>query len=218
VLPYEPDEEALPFEPPQLPGVPRNLNWAFPSFGAVVGEERDPKGWPKAAKWIALLAPPIGLAWYLWYKWAIEEELRMFMGKGLGGTLVVAPFVAGVVAGIVDYDTFEPAFWGAFAWIYLNQYFLYKKVNELFANRGLTEPLAVWWLLLPGFNFVVGARQVYFLAEYWSIERGVEMPTDDFAEFFPFVREEDLTIAKLLTTPSLWARPIATWLDSRDNK
>ena len=46
-------------------------------------------------------------------------------------------------------------FWGAFAWIYLQQWFLYTKVNELYAAKGKPEPIERWWLFaFFGLNFV----------------------------------------------------------------
>merc|ERR1719203_533125 len=87
---------------------------------------------------------------------------------------------------------------------YLNQWFLYDKVNKLFMEDGRPAPLDTWGLLVPGWNFVTGIRQIHFLAEYWALERGEELPRDAFAELFPFARKPTLSLWELATTPALW--------------
>ena len=113
-----------------------------------------------------------GLAWYLNYKYKIEEELKAYKGEGLGGAIVVYPFAGGFASGILgEYlfgslelppfsDVPSTLFWGAFAWIYVMQFILYSSVNELYRSKGLQEPLLTWGLLVPGYNFVTGIRQV----------------------------------------------------------
>jgi hypothetical protein len=45
-------------------------------------------------------------------------------------------------------------------------------VNKLYAAKGLEEPLLTWGLLVPGYNFVTGIRQIHFLSKFWAMERG----------------------------------------------
>ena len=44
--------------------------------------------------------------------------------------------------------SFSSAFYGAFAWIYVNQWILYDKVNKLYESRGLF-PRTNWTRLVP---------------------------------------------------------------------
>jgi len=181
-------------------------------------EEAGPKTMPRSAKLLLLAAFPISLLWYLWYKFCIEEELKLYTKKPItdgyfGGYLVVLPFMFGTGAGILHGDLtgiYGVAFWGAFAWIYLQQWFLYNKVNELYAKEGLEEPIQVWWLfLLFGPNLVAGLRQIHFLANFWALKRGEEPRRDEFAELFPFVKKPTLTLQELGTRPDLWLAAFA---------
>mmetsp|Transcript_49346 Transcript_49346/g.143022 ORF Transcript_49346/g.143022 Transcript_49346/m.143022 type:complete len:363 (-) Transcript_49346:38-1126(-) len=197
---------------------PRDLMWAFPSFSVLMerGEESAPNGFPMWARWLCLTTFWPGLIWYLYYKIAVEEDLRQYRGLGIGGYVVIVPFALGLTAGIVGEvasgalegdpldNGYSIAFYAAFAWIYLNQWFLYSKVNQLFEEEGRPAPLDAWGLLVPGWNFVTGIRQIHFLADYWARQRGQELQRDAFAELFPFTRKPTLTFFELLTTPSLW--------------
>jgi len=197
---------------------PRDLMWAFPSFAVFLDSagEAAPQGFPMWGRWLCLATFWPGLLWYLYYKIAVEEDLRLYRGLGIGGYVVIVPFALGLSAGIfgeVAYGSLEGdpldngfsiAFYAAFAWIYLNQWFLYNKVNQLFEEEGRPAPLDAWGLLVPGWNFVTGIRQIHFLAEYWARQRGQALQRDAFAELFPFTRKPTLTFFQLLTTPALW--------------
>eukprot|EP00411_Alexandrium_monilatum_P087941 CAMPEP_0175722916 /NCGR_PEP_ID=MMETSP0097-20121207/46467_1 /TAXON_ID=311494 /ORGANISM="Alexandrium monilatum, Strain CCMP3105" /LENGTH=369 /DNA_ID=CAMNT_0017030627 /DNA_START=51 /DNA_END=1160 /DNA_ORIENTATION=- len=197
---------------------PRDLMWAFPSFAVFLEgcEESAPNGFPTWARWLCLATFWPGVIWYLYYKIAVEEDLRQYRGLGIGGYLVIVPFAIGLAAGVfgeVAYGAlegdplengFSVAFYAAFAWIYLNQWFLYQKVNQLFEEEGRPAPLDAWGLFVPGWNFVTGIRQIHFLAEYWARQRGQELQRDAFAELFPFTRKPTLSFFELLTTPALW--------------
>mmetsp|Transcript_32116 Transcript_32116/g.92176 ORF Transcript_32116/g.92176 Transcript_32116/m.92176 type:complete len:375 (+) Transcript_32116:56-1180(+) len=199
-------------------GEPRGLMWAFPSFAVFLedAESTAPAGLPMWVRWLCLATFWPGLLWYLYYKIAVEEDLRQYRGLGIGGYIVIVPFAVGLAAGIfgeVAYgsleggpldDAFSAAFYAAFAWIYLNQWFLYNKVNQLFQEEGRPAPLDPWGLLVPGWNFVTGIRQIHFLAEYWAQQRGEELPRDAFAELFPFARKPTLSLGELITSPQLW--------------
>lgn len=156
------------------------------------------------------------MIWYLYYKLLVEDDLREFRGLGIGGSLVIVPFALGLFAGVFGefaygaleggfFDNgFAVAFYSAFAWIYLNQWFLYQKVNQLMEEAGRPAPLDPFGLFIPGWNFVTGIRQIHFLAEYWAIQRNEALPADAFAELFPFAKKPTLTLPELATTPSLW--------------
>jgi len=197
---------------------PRDLMWAFPSFAVFLDKsgETAPAGFPMWARWLCLATFWPGVIWYLYYKLLVEDDLRYYRGLGIGGSLVIVPFALGLFAGVFGEfaygalegglfdNAFSTAFYSAFAWIYLNQWFLYNKVNQLFEEIGRPAPLDPWGLLIPGWNFVTGIRQIHFLAEYWAIQRGEELPQDAFAELFPFAKKPRLTLVELATTPSLW--------------
>ncbi|OLP98365.1 Na(+)/H(+) antiporter NhaD [Symbiodinium microadriaticum] len=197
---------------------PRDLMWAFPSFAVFLDKsgETAPAGFPMWARWLCLATFWPGVIWYLYYKLLVEDDLRYYRGLGIGGSLVIVPFALGLFAGVFGEfaygaleggffdNAFSTAFYSAFAWIYLNQWFLYNKVNQLFEEIGRPAPLDPWGLLIPGWNFVTGIRQIHFLAEYWAIQRGEELPRDAFAELFPFAKKPTLTLVELATTPSLW--------------
>jgi hypothetical protein len=155
-------------------GEQRNLMWAFPSFSCFLQDPdaQPPLAMPLWQKFGLFLNSWAGLAWYLNYKYKIEEELKAYKGEGLGGAIVVYPFAGGFASGILgEYlfgslelppfsDVPSTLFWGGFAWIYVMQFILYSSVNELYRSKGLQEPLLTWGLLVPGYNFVTGIRQV----------------------------------------------------------
>lgn len=197
---------------------PRDLMWAFPSFAVFLEDPENtaPSNLPTWARWLCLATFWPGVIWYLYYKLLVEDDLRQYKGLGIGGSLVIIPFAIGLFAGVFGEfafgsleggpldNPFSCAFYGAFAWIYLNQWFLYNKVNQLFEEEGRPAPLDAFGLFVPGWNFVTGIRQIHFLAEYWAIKRGEVLPRDAFAELFPFAKKSTLTFLELATTPSLW--------------
>jgi hypothetical protein len=99
--------------------------------------------------------------------------------------------------------------------IYYTQFLLYDRVNELYREEGLEEPLPLWWTLPIFFPFdlIVGLRQVHFLSQYWYRQRGMTPPSDPVADFFPFIGASRFTWTEFLLTPSLWF----TFLDDADD-
>ena len=84
------------------------------------------------------------------------------------------------------------------------QFILYSNVNKLYTAKGYQAPLLTWGLLVPGYNFVTGIRQIHFLSKFWAIERGEEMQPDAFCEMFPFATAPTLGVRELFTNPALW--------------
>ncbi|KAK3269622.1 hypothetical protein CYMTET_21946 [Cymbomonas tetramitiformis] len=178
---------------PELPGVPRPV-WQVVAFSV-----------------------PTGLLWYGWYKFAVEEELAAYeksLGQkpvGYGGYATMGAFVGGLALGPLAEALSVPggAAWSAVGglWIYYTQYLLYKRVNLLYSDKGAEEPLTVWWLVFPGFNLLIGLRQLHFLAKFWAEERGEELQ-DPVADFFPFISCPDFGWKEFLRTPSLWLAPL----------
>jgi len=195
---------------------PRDMMWAFPSFGVFLQEaETAPQGMSSWTRWLFVFNVWAAIVWYLYYKILVEEELREQYGLGIGGYLVVVPFALGLSGGIYGQfaygslvgdpfcDIWSSVFYFGFLWIYINQYFLYQKVNKLYTDQDRPAPLDEFGLLIPGWNFVTGIRQIHFLAEHWARERGTSH-FDAFCELFPFTSKPTLTFFELLTTPSLW--------------
>lgn len=177
--------------------------------------------------WLTIAASvPTALGWYGWYKFSVEEELfydelkREGRATGCGGygTLLLFAWCVllggvGTVAGVPGADALIDA--GA-AWILLGQVNLYRRVNELLAERpGGEAPLYAWWALLPPpLDVVVGLRQVHFLAKYWAEERGDEWCGDDLAEkYFPFIAAPRFTLKSFARTPSMWFWFTSDWSD-----
>lgn len=132
-------------------------------------------GIPRPLWQVILYSGLTGLAYYGYYKWAIQDELRRYRGEGWSGALSLLPFVLGVALPqalwLLDPDV--PGWFGWFslvgiAWIYIVQFRLYRTVNRLYTEVGLKPPLTVWWLFVPGLNLIVGLRQIHFLSEYWA--------------------------------------------------
>jgi len=198
---------------------PRNMMWAFPSFGVLLDEpETQPEDMPRWVRWFFVANVWGAIIWYLYYKVLVEEELRE-RGLGIGGYLVIVPFALGLAGGIYGewtmgsltngdplHDMFSSGFYLGFLWIYVNQFFLYQKVNKLYTDEGRPAPLDEFGLVIPGWNFVTGIRQIHFLSEYWARQRGQPHLRDAFTDLFPFCTKETLTFLELLTTPSLWIR------------
>eukprot|EP00242_Pyramimonas_sp_CCMP2087_P016359 CAMPEP_0198198040 /NCGR_PEP_ID=MMETSP1445-20131203/1559_1 /TAXON_ID=36898 /ORGANISM="Pyramimonas sp., Strain CCMP2087" /LENGTH=235 /DNA_ID=CAMNT_0043867481 /DNA_START=362 /DNA_END=1069 /DNA_ORIENTATION=+ len=183
-------------------------------------------GYPRPLWKTALFSVPTGLVWYGWYKFAVEEELAAYNKqhpgetKGYGGYGTLGPFVLGCALGPLADALGAPggAAWSAVGvvWIYYTQYLLYQRVNELYSAAGQEEPLTVWWLLFPGFNLIIGVRQVHFLAKYWAEARADlgEPPLDDpLVNLFPFIGAPDFTWKTFLRTPSLWFSPLRDMKD-----
>jgi len=198
---------------------PRDMLWAFPSFGVFLRDpETAPQDMPKWVRWFFVVNVWAAIAWYLYYKVLVEEELRERYQLGIGGYTVIVPFALGLTGGIYGQlafgsltadpfcDIWSSGFYLGFLWIYINQFFLYQKVNKLYVDNGLAAPLDEFGLLVPGWNFVTGIRQIHFLAEHWARERGEEPRPDAFCGLFPFATKPTLSFFELITTPSLWIR------------
>jgi hypothetical protein len=136
-------------------------------------------GKPRPLWHVIGLSVVTGMLYYGWYKWIIQEELRRHMGHGWTGTVCLFPFVAGVlIPQVVRLGPNAPSWMGwlsflGIAWIYIVQFRLYRDVNKLYAQEGLKTPLIVWWMFIPGFNLIVGLRQIHFLSQYWAQKRGL---------------------------------------------
>lgn len=183
---------------PQRPGVPRPL-------------------------WLVIVASvPTGLVWYGYYKFCVEEEIMaqdLAAGKqprGFGGFGTLGPFVYGCLLGPLAFILHLP---GGLQWtnlgiifIYYTQFLLYDRVNELYREEGLEEPLPIWWCLPIFFPFdlIVGLRQVHFLSQYWYRKNGIQTPpADPVVTFFPFIGAPRFTWSEFLLTPSLWLQFLA---------
>lgn len=132
-----------------------------------------------------------GLAYYGYYKWMIQDELKRYTGRDWSGATALLPFLVGVTVppllAWLDPDVpgwFGWLFLGGVVWIYIVQFRLYCTVNRLYREAGMREPLQVWWLFVPGLNLWVGLRQIHFLSEYWALKRG-ETVRDPLVEAFP---------------------------------
>ncbi|CAK0864529.1 unnamed protein product, partial [Prorocentrum cordatum] len=132
--------------------------------------------------------------------------------KGFGGPGTLGPFVLGLALGPLAALLGLPGgeAWSAvgFVWIYYTQYLLYARVNELYESEGLAPPLHVWWLVFPGFNLIIGLRQVHFLSKFWATQRGEAPMADAVVDFFPFIGSERYTWREFLRRPSLWCSPL----------
>lgn len=174
-------------------------------------------GFPRPVWQVVAFSVPTGLLWYGWYKFAVEEELAAYeksLGQkpmGYGGYATMGAFVGGLALGPLAEALSVPggAAWSAIGgmWIYYTQYLLYKRVNMLYSDKGAEEPLTVWWLVFPGFNLIIGLRQLHFLAKFWAEERGEDLQ-DPVADFFPFISSPDFGWKEFLRSPSLWLAPL----------
>ena len=203
-------------------------------------------GVPRPLWLVALGSIPSGLLWYGYYKFAIEEELyqiELDTGKdprGFGGYGTLGPFTYGLFLGPLAELLHLPGGlnWSGIgiAWVYYTQFLLYDRVNELYRDEGLEEPLTVWWcwpIFFP-FNLIVGLRQVHFLAQHFYRQRGIRaIPTDPIANLFPFVTASKFSWQEFFLTPSLWCsllseqpnidknalpKPVQQFLNIGDNK
>jgi hypothetical protein len=115
------------------------------------------------------------LAYYAYYKWVIQDELRCYDGRSWSGGLCLIPFVLGVLFPQILWrlDPDVSSWFGWFsilglAWIYYVQFRLYHTVNRMYTEEELEPPLTIWWMLIPGLNIWVGFKQIHFLSEYWQ--------------------------------------------------
>jgi len=139
--------------------------------------------------------------------------------RGYGGFGTLGPFVYGCLLGPIAFLLHLPGglqlSYLGIAFIYYTQFLLYDRVNELYREEGLEEPLPIWWTLPIFFPFdlIVGLRQVHFLSQFWYRKRGIRPPpSDPVVDFFPFIGSKRFTWAEFLTTPSLWFK----FLESAD--
>ncbi|GAX19382.1 hypothetical protein FisN_4Lh361 [Fistulifera solaris] len=188
---------------------------------SVLGKLTSPPGEPGVPRplWLVILGSvPSGLLWYGYYKFAVEEELLEMeirggkTPKGLGGYGTLGPFVYGCLLGPLAYVLHLP---GGMNWsnlgivfIYYTQFVLYDRVNELYREEGLEEPLSLWWTLPIFFPFdlIVGLRQVHYLSQYWYRKRNMEAPVDPVVDFFPFIGAPRFTWVEFVLTPALWCK------------
>jgi hypothetical protein len=198
----------------------------------VIGKLTSPPGEPGVPRplWVVILGSvPSGLLWYGYYKFAVEEELLEMeiregkTPKGLGGYGTLGPFVYGCLLGPVAYILHLP---GGMNWsnlgivfIYYTQFVLYDRVNELYREEGLEEPLSLWSTLPIFFPFdlIVGLRQVHFLSQYWYRKRNMEAPIDSVVDFFPFIGASRFTWVEFFLTPALWCKLLSN-VDDIDPK
>ncbi|WP_228024856.1 hypothetical protein [cf. Phormidesmis sp. LEGE 11477] len=142
---------------------------------------------------VILLSVLTGLLYYGYYKWVIQDELKVHDQKVWSGALCLVPFVLGIAAPLLlaVFDPDVPGWFGRFAflgvlWIYIVQFRLYREINRLYEAQGWQAPLVSWWIIVPGLNLVVGLRQIHFLSEYWA--RLSDTPVSDpIAEKLPFL-------------------------------
>ncbi|NEP53399.1 MAG: hypothetical protein F6K65_33230 [Moorea sp. SIO3C2] len=138
----------------------------------------QPLGKPRPLIKVILLSLATLTLYYGWYKWIIQEELRHYNNYGWSGNLCLLPFVLGVAVPqalwILDPDV--PGWFGWFSlvgivWIYIVQFRLYRTVNKLYRQEGMTEPLVVWWIFIPGLNLIVGLKQIHVLSQFWTMKQ-----------------------------------------------
>ena len=174
-------------------------------------------GYPRQLWLVVLASLPTGLLWYGYYFFAIQEELlqiELNKGKeprGFGGYGTLGPFsyamLLGPVAVLFDIPGGINWILPGIIFIYYQQFLLLERINDLYKDEGLDEPLQPWWSLpifFP-FNLIVGLRQIHFLAQYFYIKRDItNPPKDPIADFFPFVASERFTWQDFLLSPKLW--------------
>ncbi len=145
---------------------------------------------------VLLISVATFLAYYGYYKWVIQDELRRYNGYSWSGAVSLLPFLVGVALPqlLWIFDPDVPGWFGWFsllgiAWIYIVQFRLYRTVNRLYRDAGLQEPLIVWWLFIPGLNLIVGLQQIHFLSHYWALQQGQPV-NDPIAKRLPFLFAE----------------------------
>lgn len=160
-------------------------------------------GVPRKLTQVVVFSSLTGLLWYGYYKWCIEEELRL-RGQGKGAIFALGPFGVLFGAALFAPPDIAPALaTGALAWIMSIQYSLYRRINTLYEQRGAPKPMQPHWVILPGLNLLAGLRSLHFLAAYWSMERG-ECSDDPLAQRFPMLSVPTLDALELFTSPKLW--------------
>jgi uncharacterized protein (DUF1499 family) len=149
------------------------------------------------------------LAYYGYYKWVIQDELRRYTGEGWSGAVCLLPFLAGVtlppLLAWLDPDV-PPEFAGfsllGIIWIYIVQFKLYRTVNRLYQTAGMPKPLVVWWLFIPGLNLIVGLRQIHFLSQFWAMKHNTSV-VDPIAKALPVLFATFiLTVITLFSLPA----------------
>lgn len=175
-------------------------------------------GTPRPLWRVVLWSAVTLLAYYGYYKWVIQDELRRYTGEGWSGAVSLLPFVTGVSLPLLlawlDPDVPRQFAWFALlgvVWIYIVQFKLYCTVNCLYREAGMKEPLVVWWLFVPGLNLLVGLRQIHFLSQFWAMKQNTSL-VDPIAKalpvFFATVLLLFLTIASMPATAL--ALPVAS--------
>lgn len=151
-------------------------------------------GKPRSLEKVVLYSIVSFLAYYGYYKWIVQDELRRYDGESWSGAKCLIPFIFGVlfpqILWRLDPDV-DPWF-GWFSilglgWIYYAQFRLYRTVNQMYRDEGWHEPLTIWWMLIPGINILVGFRQIHYLSEYWAKKQGIEIG-DRLVKFIPLLR------------------------------
>ncbi|KAI0565013.1 hypothetical protein FGB62_22g519 [Gracilaria domingensis] len=168
----------------------------------LAGPSSPPR--PRPLYQVILFTVTTNLLWYGWYKYCIEQELRQLLGEGPGGIGALLPFIVGVTSPLY-LPTGGPAELGAASgvlWIVGVQFYLYRRINSLMVKKGASPPLTPWWIVIPGFNLVVGLRSVHFL----SVAFGADADSDPVVDIFPFLGKDTLGMGELLVNPSLWLR------------
>lgn len=187
-----------------------------------LGKITTPPQYPGVSRGVSLTiaaSVPTALGWYGFYKFSVEEELfqdelrREGKVSGCGGYGTLLPFVflflIGAATSVVPVvnAVSGPCFEAGGLWILIGQINLYRRVNELYADRfDGEEPLHSWWAVLPPpLDVVVGLRQVHFLAKYWASVREEDFPTDVVADqLFPFISSERFTLKEFIEQPRRW--------------
>ncbi|KAG8464544.1 hypothetical protein KFE25_009912 [Diacronema lutheri] len=188
-------------------------------FAGFLAKATSPPELPPVSRptWLVIAASvPTLLGWYGFYKFSTEEELfweelrTTGRATGCGGYGTLLPFVyavllggAGQLAGVHGSETLVEA---GSAWILAGQVNLYRRVNELCAERGEQPPLYAWWALLPPpIDLIVGLRQLHFLAKRNAAARGEDWEGDAVAErLFPFISAPRFTLREFARRPSIW--------------
>jgi uncharacterized protein (DUF1499 family) len=145
------------------------------------------------------------LAYYGYYKWVIQDELKRYTGSDWSGAMCMVPFLLGVAVPQALWllvpalpDWVGGLLLLGLGWVYLVQFRLYRTVNRLYREAGLKPPLTIWWMLIPGMNIWVGLRQIHFLSQYWAMKQ--ETPSVD-----PVSKALPLFFASLLAALIGWS-------------
>ncbi|MGB3769137.1 MAG: hypothetical protein WA947_21480 [Phormidesmis sp.] len=165
--------------------------------GSLIAQPNAVWGKPRPLTQVVLLSGATGLLYYGYYKWMIQDELKAHGEKVWSGAVCILPFVLGIAVplALAKFDPDVPSWFGylAFsgvAWIYIVQFRLYQEINRLYVAQGWKPPLVSWWIAVPGFNLIVGLRQIHFLSEYWAKLSANSAP-DPVADRLPFLSGND---------------------------